>query len=136
MSTPHTHGNNPFGSPGPAPQPYAGVPAQPQYAAPGPQPYGMPACRFCGAQPAVETTIRAHRGYILAMSFRHTKAPFCRNCGLAEYRRMQTETLKFGWWSPLSVFLGPLTMLYNVVVPKRKLNALPAPGPQMPHQGY
>jgi hypothetical protein len=95
-----------------------------------------PGCRFCGAQPAVETTIRAHRGYVLAMSNRHVKAPFCRNCGLAEYRRMQADTLKFGWWSPLSLVVAPLTMLYNVFVPKRKLEALPHAGGGMAHQPH
>ncbi|WKD35853.1 LppU/SCO3897 family protein [Streptomyces xanthophaeus] len=107
-----------------APVPQQGGPAGPGYA--GQQPYGTygaygthPApgrygCRLCGAWPAAHATVRGHQGLIVLMRFLSLRGPFCRDCGLATYRRMSSDTLWQGWWGPLSVFITPVTLLMNL----------------------
>ncbi|MFD0265830.1 hypothetical protein ACFVGY_04435 [Streptomyces sp. NPDC127106] len=122
---------SPFGPPAgpgphtpPAPGPYA-VPQQPgPYAAPQPQagPYAVPHpgqqaahdCRLCGSVPAAPGTVRGHQGMLVLMRFLRTEGPLCRDCGLATYRRMQSDTLWQGWWGPLSLFITPVTLLMNL----------------------
>ncbi|MET9466042.1 hypothetical protein ABZY44_14845 [Streptomyces sp. NPDC006544] len=80
-----------------------------------PQPsYGHLGCRICGARPAAEATVRGHQGMIVLMRFLSLRGPFCRDCGLATYRRMSSDTLWQGWWGPLSLFITPVTVLVNL----------------------
>ncbi len=95
----------------------------------------VPRCRFCGSVPAVPMTIYEHNGYVLLMTFKNLKGPYCRNCGLYVWRRMTDATLLRGWLGMLSFFIAPFTALINVVnLPK--LTSLPEPQPgsgfQMP----
>ncbi|MFE9649923.1 hypothetical protein ACFYO0_38600 [Streptomyces sp. NPDC006365] len=48
------------------------------------------------------------------MRFLRRKGAFCRTCGLAVFRQMQADTLLQGWWSPLSAFITPITLLMNL----------------------
>jgi hypothetical protein len=144
------------------PQPQPGVPPQdgygypqsgvpPQYgqqAAYGQAQYGQQAaygqsgwgqpngvnCRFCGGSPAVDVTVRAHRGMIWLMTFRSLKGPFCRTCGTAAIRDMSGQTLVQGWWGLGSAFITPITLLVNLVS-YSKIKALGEPeyrqGPPM-----
>lgn len=99
--------------------------------APQPAPYfqtGPVRCRFCGSMPAVPVTVYEHNGYIVLMSFKNSKGPFCRQCGLYVWRRMTEATLLRGWLGILSFFIAPLTVLINLVN-LRKLTSLPAPDP-------
>ncbi|WP_261951724.1 hypothetical protein [Streptomyces nigrescens] len=73
-----------------------------------------PGCMFCGAQPAVQATVRGHQGILYVMRFLSRSGMFCRSCGLATYREMSAKTLWQGWWSPLSVAITPLTLLINL----------------------
>jgi hypothetical protein len=89
-------------------------------------------CRLCGAQPAADVTVRAHRGLLILMTFRRFEGPFCRSCGTAVVRRLTTATLWQGWWSPFSlVVFTPFTLVWNLVV-SRKLATLSFPGPPAP----
>ena len=102
-------------------------------ATPAPQPRshvqtGPARCRFCGSMPAVPMTIYEHNGYVILMSFKNLKGPFCRSCGLHVWRRMTNATLLRGWLGFLSFFIAPLTALINLVN-LRKLTSLPAPDP-------
>ncbi|MGK5729059.1 hypothetical protein [Streptomyces sp. URMC 124] len=119
-------GQNPYGYPA---QGHAPAPG------PGPMPAG-PSCRMCGGFPAIEATIRQHRGILFWMTFMHLKGPFCRNCGLAVEREMTGKTLWQGWWGPMSLAIfTPFTLIWNMTV-KSKLQKLPPPTPaQMPNQG-
>ncbi|WP_329394351.1 hypothetical protein OHA45_12505 [Streptomyces lydicus] len=113
----------PPGPPAPAPAqaPY-GYPQQPHpHAQPGPV-----GCQFCGAQPAVQATVRGHQGILYVMRFLSRSGVFCRSCGLATYREMSAKTLWQGWWSPLSVVITPITLLVNLG-PRSRFHALPAP---------
>lgn len=88
-------------------------------------------CRFCGAYPAVETTVRGHRGMIVMMQFRRTRGPFCRTCGIATVRKMSADTLIQGWWSYSSWLITPITLIRNIFA-HQKIKALPEPVPGQP----
>ncbi|MEV4757546.1 hypothetical protein AB0J86_20875 [Micromonospora sp. NPDC049559] len=116
----------------PQQQPYA----QPQQYAPQ-QPYpvagpGQQApeveCRLCRSVPAARAKFRGHQGMIIIMRFLSLDGPFCRDCGLATYRRMTSRTLVQGWWGYASFIITPLVVLYNLI-PRQKVASLPAPRP-------
>ncbi|MFI0155174.1 LppU/SCO3897 family protein [Streptomyces lydicus] len=123
-----------------APQQPTGPYAPPGHPAPAPPqaPYGYPqqlhphaqpdpvGCQFCGAQPAVQATVRGHQGILYVMRFLSRSGVFCRSCGLATYREMSAKTLWQGWWSPLSVVITPITLLVNLG-PRSRFHALAAP---------
>ncbi|HKW58662.1 MAG TPA: hypothetical protein VJR46_02785 [Candidatus Dormibacteraeota bacterium] len=89
---------------------------------------GVVRCRFCGSTPAVPLTVYEHNGYVVMMTFKNVKGPFCRNCGLYVWRRMTDQTLLRGWLGVFSFFIAPLTALVNLVnLPK--LSSLTAPEP-------
>ncbi|MCL7493275.1 MULTISPECIES: hypothetical protein [Streptomyces] len=114
------------GHPAQAPYPYA---QQHPHAHPQqhPQAYAAaPGCRLCGAQPAVQATVRGHQGLLFLMRFLSRRGMFCRSCGLATYREMSAKTLWQGWWSPLSVAITPLTLLMNLG-PRSRFRKLAAP---------
>lgn len=77
----------PQGPPPPGPYAYAQQPQRQPYAG------GAPGCQFCGAQPAVQATVRGHQGIIYVMRFLSRRGTFCRSCGLATYREMSAKTL-------------------------------------------
>ncbi|MCX4746813.1 hypothetical protein OG455_14995 [Kitasatospora sp. NBC_01287] len=129
------HGAPPHGAPPYAAPPYAApaygapLPGQPApaYPAPGfppPAPDGTLTCRFCGGYPAVQTTVRGHRGMVVWMVFLRRSGPFCRTCGTAVVRHMSAQTIVRGWWSWASAVIAPLTLLWNVVA-YRKIRKLP-----------
>ncbi|GAB2719141.1 hypothetical protein [Nocardia thraciensis] len=96
-----------------------------------PAPQRLWYCAHCGGTPAAPATIYGHRGLLLWMTFRRETGPFCRECGLATYRRMTLENVWRGWWSPLSVFINALTMLFNLLT-YRDISRLPPPIAGMP----
>jgi hypothetical protein len=108
----------PWGAPAPA--------AAPQYGGPYPAPAGEPACRVCGARPAVPATVRGHQGMIVLMRFLRLSGPFCRDCGTATFRDMSAKTLWQGWWGVLSVAITPITLLMNLG-PRARFRRLAAP---------
>ena len=89
---------------------------------------GCTRCRFCGSVPAVPMTIYEHNGYLILMTFKNLKGPFCRNCGLNVWRRMTDATLLRGWLGLFSFFIAPVTAVINLIN-LRKLTSLPAPDP-------
>jgi hypothetical protein len=108
------------------------APPQPQYAPPqpypGPQPQAAPMvqCRLCGCVPAANVKFRGHQGMILLMRFLSLDGPFCRDCGLATFRRMTARTLVQGWWGYASFVITPIVVLINLVR-RDKVANLPAP---------
>ena len=99
---------------------------RPRYA-----PLGSTTCRFCGGFPAVEATVRAHRGMILMMQWRSLKGPFCRTCGIATVRRLSGDTLWQGWWGYISFAVTPVMLLINLFT-FLKIRKLSEPVPGMP----
>jgi hypothetical protein len=112
-----------IGLAGPAPA----APAAPatQQAAPM-APAGVYRCRFCGSIPAAPMTVYEHNGFIVLMTFKNLKGPFCRSCGLHTWRRMTDTTLLRGWLGVGSFFIAPVTVLVNLIN-LRKLTSLPPP---------
>ncbi|MFJ9379285.1 hypothetical protein [Streptomyces sp. NPDC101455] len=99
-----------------------------------PRPGEPLACRVCGVTPAAAVTIRAHRGLILAMRWKHEVGPFCGLCGIALVRDMTTHTLWQGWWGVGSLIVGaPFSLVSNLLAFRqlRRLQpAVPPPGAQ------
>ncbi len=89
---------------------------------------GQQQCRFCGAFPAVDATVRGHQGLIILMRFLKLKGPFCRTCGIASVRDMTSKSLWQGWWGIGSSIVNPITMLMNIG-PMQKFKSLPEPSP-------
>lgn len=89
---------------------------------------GVVRCRFCGSTPAVPLTVYEHNGYLILMTFKNLKGPFCRYCGLNVWRRMTDATLLRGWLGMFSFFIAPATVLVNVVN-RSKLTSLAPPEP-------
>ena len=85
-------------------------------------------CRFCGASPAIEATVRGHQGFLIAMRFLKLQGPYCRTCGIATVRSMTAKSMWQGWLTLVSVVVNPLTMLWNLYVWTR-LRRLPEPQP-------
>jgi len=127
------------------PQPPYPAPAHPQHTDPSRAYLGHPAvqhaqlavvaCRFCGSVPAAEVTFRGHQGIIVMMRFLSLDGPFCRDCGLATFRRMTSRTLIQGWFAYASFVITPITVLVNLVR-RAKVASLPAPhaNPYAPSQ--
>ncbi|MGQ4601002.1 LppU/SCO3897 family protein [Nocardia sp. R6R-6] len=88
---------------------------------------GIP-CTVCGSTPAVHATFRAHRGLILFMQFRKHEGMFCRDCGMALFRKLQGDSLWQGWWSWLSLIINPIVLLCNLGE-RAQVRRLPAPIP-------
>ncbi|WP_052069731.1 LppU/SCO3897 family protein [Streptacidiphilus albus] len=108
--------------------------AEPQFqGGPAAPPSDGVSCRFCGAYPAVETTVRAHRGMIFVMQWRSLRGPFCRTCGIATVRRLSADTLWQGWWGYISSVMAPVTLIRNFFA-YQKIKALPEPVPGQPGQ--
>jgi hypothetical protein len=65
------------------------------------------------------------------MQLLKSPGPFCRDCGLATYRRMTVESMWIGWWGFLSAIINPVTMLINLG-PRSTIINLPPPIPGSP----
>jgi hypothetical protein len=86
------------------------------------------ACRCCGSVPAADVKFRGHQGFIVMMRFLSMDGPFCRDCGLATFRRMTSRTLVQGWYGYASFIITPITVLMNLAR-RGKVASLPAPHP-------
>jgi hypothetical protein len=126
QANPYAQQPNPYAQQAAHPQPGA-YPAAPNAAHPTHASYLT--CRFCGTAPAADVTFRAHRGLLVLMTFRKLEGPMCHSCGMQVYKKLTTETLWQGWWSPLSLVLfTPVTLLWNVIASAR-VKKLQAPAP-------
>lgn len=88
-------------------------------------------CSNCGSYPAADVNLRGHRGLVLWMEFQKEKGPFCRSCGLSEYRDMTSGTLAGGWWSPFSLVIAPYVLIGNFDA-YTQIRALEEPVPGSP----
>jgi hypothetical protein len=86
------------------------------------------ACRFCGSVPAADVKFRGHQGFVIMMRFLRLDGPFCRDCGLATFRRMTSRTLVQGWYGYASFIITPITVVINLVR-RGEVASLPAPHP-------
>lgn len=100
---------------------------QPQYGA---QAAGeqLPAngCQICGAGPAMKVHLRGHRGMILIMRWLTYRGQYCRDCGTARFREVQSQTLLLGWWGYFSFVINTYNVFHNANQ-ERQLRKLAAP---------
>ncbi|MDI2126783.1 LppU/SCO3897 family protein [Yinghuangia seranimata] len=93
---------------------------------------GVPfVCSICGSYPAADVNLRQHHGAVVWMERIKLNGPFCRSCGLSEFRDMTSATLFRGWWGVFSMFVAPVTLLANLNA-YRKIRKLPEPVPGSP----
>jgi hypothetical protein len=85
-------------------------------------------CEFCGCVPAAHVKFRGHRGMIVVMQFLDKEGFFCRNCGLATFRKMTADTLIQGWYGYASFVITPFIVLINLVR-RQQVASLPTPQP-------
>ncbi|MFL6055357.1 MAG: hypothetical protein ACJ72W_21000 [Actinoallomurus sp.] len=120
----------------PAYQAYQGQPAAyqaaPAQAYPGPMAApGVPGgltCRVCGSGPAAKATFRGVVGAVIMHTIWTATGPFCRDCGLATFRKQTAKTLAGGWCSIGALVLTPFFLLFNVIA-RGKVANLSAPQP-------
>jgi hypothetical protein len=86
------------------------------------------ACRLCGSVPAADVKFRGHQGFVVMMRFISLNGPFCRDCGLATFRRMTSRTLVQGWYGYASFLITPIVVLVNLAR-RGRVASLPAPHP-------
>lgn len=105
--------------------------AAPVYGAPASQ--SMPAaqmrsdgCQVCGAVPAIPVTLHEHQGMVLMQRFKTYRGQWCRDCGHAQFRHVQAQTLLLGWWGIISFFVNFASVGQNIGV-YNKLRSLGAP---------
>ncbi|MFE6919526.1 hypothetical protein ACFVAV_00625 [Nocardia sp. NPDC057663] len=83
-------------------------------------------CRHCGASPAIDVDLAGHWGLLLFRVETTEVGPFCRDCGLATYRRITIGSAWFGWWGIQSLFYNLAGFVVNAMN-RRSIAALPAP---------
>lgn len=88
-------------------------------------------CGRCGAYPAAPVDLRAHHGLVLWMEREKAAGPFCRSCGISEFRDLTAETLARGWWGFFSFFVTPYVLVANCLAYLR-LRGLAEPVPGSP----
>lgn len=81
-------------------------------------------CVLCAGVPAVSVRLRSQLGLVLFMRFKDHSAPYCRDCGIETFRRVQNATIVGGWWGFLAFFVTLSTLAQNAYA-YRKLRALP-----------
>lgn len=89
------------------------------------------ACRLCGGRPAADVTFRVHQGMVIRFTGAKSRGPFCRNCGIAMFRRTTAHTLAYGWWGIFSIFATPIVLLLNWRA-RQKIVRLPEPSAAVP----
>ena len=117
-----------------APDAAYAAPAAPAYTAPAygqapvEQAYapGGDGCQVCGATPARKTHLRGHQGMLLLMRFFTYRGQYCRDCGTARFREVQSRTMLVGWWGYISFVVNSYNVFHNMNQ-LRLLQALGAP---------
>lgn len=74
------------------------------------------------------TSFHGVRGMIIMWTFLSLHGPFCRDCGIATFRRMTSQTLVAGWWGVISFFVNLGVVCANLAS-RQTVARLPAPTP-------
>jgi hypothetical protein len=72
------------------------------------------ACMVCGAMPAARITLRSVVAFVVMGVTTTRRGVFCRDCGLAEFRRRMSMTLLTGWWGIIHFFINIFAILGNL----------------------
>ncbi|HEY1488219.1 MAG TPA: hypothetical protein VGF84_19080 [Micromonosporaceae bacterium] len=104
--------------------PQASWPQQPPL--PAAPPLSSPRCTICGCLPTANVDFRGQHGYVYVRRTFNYRGPFCRDCGIATFRRATATTLVGGWYGIISLVTAPFTLLANVSR-RRRVAGLAAP---------
>jgi hypothetical protein len=55
------------------------------------------------------------RGLVIVFWFIRRKGSYCRDCGIATFRRMSSLTLAQGWWFAFGLLAVPVILVWNVI---------------------
>jgi hypothetical protein len=91
-------------------------------------------CVHCGRQPTANVELRSNTGMVLTRRLAVVTGPYCRDCGLALFRRHMDHTLLLGWWGVTSFFGNFVAVARNVRAwsALRRLTAPVGPPEQRP----
>jgi hypothetical protein len=89
----------------------AGIPTQ---TAPTQAPRPSSGCSVCGASPAAEAVFFEQYGLLLASTRKEKRGRWCRDCGTAQFRKMQRRSLLTGWWGLRSWAFNLITVGRNI----------------------
>ncbi len=64
------------------------------------------ACMVCGGTPAISLTLRSVTAMVVVGVTRTFRGVYCRDCGLAMFRKRMNATLLTGWWGILHFFIN------------------------------
>lgn len=70
-------------------------------------------CTYCGSLPTAFVDFYAQRGFIFFRRRRTFSGPFCRDCGIATFRKATARTLVAGWWGIGALFTTPAYLISN-----------------------
>lgn len=73
-------------------------------------------CQVCGcAEPTAHVRFDKHFGFILFWQHGHIKGYMCRSCGKQAFAEYFFPTLFLGYWSYVSIIVGPCTLIYDLI---------------------
>ena len=64
------------------------------------------ACQICGGTPVAQVTLRSVVAFVIMGVTSTQSGVFCRDCGLALFRKRMSQTLLTGWWGFLHFFVN------------------------------
>jgi hypothetical protein len=72
------------------------------------------ACMVCGGKPATLITLRSIVAVVIMGITTTQTGVYCRDCGLAEFRKRMSSTLLAGWWGIVSFFINFGAIVVNL----------------------
>ena len=63
-------------------------------------------CQICGGTPVAQVTLRSVVAFVIMGVTSTQSGVFCRDCGLALFRKRMSQTLLTGWWGFLHFFVN------------------------------
>ena len=83
-------------------------------------------CMVCGATPAIPITLRSVVAMVVFGVTSTQRGIYCRDCGIAAFRKRMNQTLLTGWWGFLHFFINIYVVITNLAV-RARLGRLAAP---------
>lgn len=73
-------------------------------------------CQVCGCgEETALVRFDKHFGFVLFWQHSHIKGYMCRSCGKKAFAEYFFPTLILGYWSYVSIIVGPCTLIYNLI---------------------
>ena|SRR5665213_335280 len=91
----------------------------------GPVPAARDACMVCGGTPAARITLRSVVAFVVMGVTSSQHGVFCRDCGLAAFRKRMNQTLLTGWWGVVHFFINLGVILGNLSARSRLMRLGP-----------